>query len=325
GMVDDEVFLTNGCETVASMIADALGITRIVRHEFEIRTIQTHELRQFVERQHTVNQENLVVGASKRPLYESAQLHRHGRFELEADDRSAPSALEEGFELAHQIFGLLLDLDLGIANDAEGALPLDHIAREKAGNEKADHLFERDHAGGGRSLGTREADEAVDLVRHADERIHRLAVARARELERDGEAEIRNERERMRRIDRERGQQRENLPEEMIFEPGPFLFRHIRPFDQHDGLPGQHLAKLAPALLLIARQRANRLPNAGKLFRRGEPVRALDRDAGAQLALEAGNADHEKLIEIVGGNRQEPNELEQGMAVVGRFLEHPAI
>src|SRR5262245_57311194 len=208
GMVDDEVLLTNGCETVAGVIADALGITRIVRDEFEIRTIQTHELRQFVERQHAVNQENLVVRASQRPLYESTQFHRHGRFELEADDRSAPSALEDRLELAHQIFGLLLDLDLGIANDAEGALPLDHIAREKAGNEKTDHLFERDHAGGGRSLGTWQADEAVDLVRHADERIHRLAVARARELERDGEAEIGNERERMRRIDGERGQQR---------------------------------------------------------------------------------------------------------------------
>src|SRR5262249_2651111 len=59
--------------------------------------------------------------------------------------------------------------------------------------------------------------------------------------------------------------------------------------------------------------------------RRGEPVRALDRDAGAQLALEAGNADHEELIEIVGGNRQKPDALEQGMGVVCRFLEDPAV
>src|SRR5262249_58138349 len=120
----------------------------------EIRPIRAPKLRQSVERQYTVNQEILVGGARKRALHESPQLHRHGRLELEADDRSAPSALEDRLELAHKIFGLFLDFDFGIANDAEGTLPFDHVAREKAGGEKANHLFERDHSGGGRSLGS---------------------------------------------------------------------------------------------------------------------------------------------------------------------------
>ena len=63
GMMNNEILLTNGRETVAGVIADAFGITRVVRHEFEIRPIQTHELRQFVEREHAVDQENLVIGA----------------------------------------------------------------------------------------------------------------------------------------------------------------------------------------------------------------------------------------------------------------------
>src|SRR6516165_4896871 len=120
------------------------------------------------------------------------------------------------------MFGLFLELDLGSANDAEGALPLDRVAGEEAGDEKADQLFERDHADSRRSLGSRQADEAVDLVRHADERVHRLAVARARQVQRDGEAEVGNERKWMRGIDGERGEQRENLPKEMVFEPGLF-------------------------------------------------------------------------------------------------------
>ena len=62
-MVDHEIFLTNGRETVAGVIADAFGIPRIVRHEFEIRPIHTHQLRQFVEREHAVDQEHLVIGA----------------------------------------------------------------------------------------------------------------------------------------------------------------------------------------------------------------------------------------------------------------------
>ena len=129
----------------------------------------------------------------------------------------------------------------------------------------------------------------------------------------------------MRGIDGERGEQRKNLPKEMIFEPGLFFFRHFRPFDQHDALLGQHLPQLAPALLLIACQHTDGLPDAGELLRRSEPIRALDRNAGALLALEAGNADHEELIEVVGGNRQKPNTLEQGVGLVCRLLEHAAV
>ncbi len=69
----------------------------------------------------------------KRALHEAAQLRRHRRLELEPDDRAAPAALEHRLELAHQILGLFLDLDLGVADDAEGALPLHRVTRETAG------------------------------------------------------------------------------------------------------------------------------------------------------------------------------------------------
>jgi hypothetical protein len=42
-------------------------------------------------------------------------------------------------------------------------------------------------------------------------------------------------------------------------------------------------------------------------------------------ALEAGHAHHEELVEIVGGNRQKPNALKQGLGVVRSLLEHAAI
>ena len=147
----------------------------------------------------------------------------------------------------------------------------------------------------------------------------------ARKLQRNGETEIGNERERMRRVDGERRQQRKDLPEKIILEPGLLLLGHLRPFDQHDSLLGQHLPKLAPAFLLVAGERAHRLGDAGELFRRGEPVRALDRNAGAQLRFEAGHAHHEELVEIVGGNRQKPDALKQGLGVVRGLFEHAAV
>ena len=129
----------------------------------------------------------------------------------------------------------------------------------------------------------------------------------------------------MRRIDGERREQRENLAKEMILEPGLLLFRHVGPVDQDDALLGQHLPQLAPALLLIARQHRDRLRDARELLGRGEPVRALDGDAGAQLALEAGDADHEELVEIVGRDRQEAHALQQRMGLVGGFFEHAPV
>ncbi len=90
------------------------------------------ELRQLVERQHAVDQEHLVVGDRERALHEAAQLRRHRRFDLEPDHRAAAAALERGLEQPHQVFGLFLDLDVGVADDAERALPLHRVARETA-------------------------------------------------------------------------------------------------------------------------------------------------------------------------------------------------
>ena len=65
----------------------------------------------------------------------------------------------------------------------------------------------------------RQFDEPLDLARHAHERAHAAIVAQMRELQGDGEAEIGNEGKRMRGIDRERRQNRENMKQEIIFEP----------------------------------------------------------------------------------------------------------
>jgi hypothetical protein len=273
-----------------------------------------------------IDQKHLVVAAAERPLDECSQLGRHQCFELEPDHRSASAPLEHRLELAHQVFRLFLDFDFGVADDAEGALSLDRITRKQATDEQARGLFEGDHPRRRRAVRARQADEPFDLVGNADQRVHRLAVADPRQLQRDGETEIGNEGKRMCRIDRERRQQWENLAQEIVLEPGLFLLAHVGPVDQHDALLGQHLAQLAPALLLIARQHGNSLADAGELFGRSEPIRRLDRgDAQLQLALQAGHADHEKLIEIVGGNGKKPDALQQGLGVVGCFLEHPTI
>ena len=91
---------------------------------------------------------------------------RHRRFELEADHVAAAAALQRRLVRAHQIFGFFLDLDVTVAQHAEGALALDVEAGEQLGDEQADDGLEPDEAqllvlG----IVAAEADEALELAR----------------------------------------------------------------------------------------------------------------------------------------------------------------
>ena len=251
-----------------------------------------------------------------------AQFLRHLGFDFEPDHRSAPPPLQRGLEQANQIFGLFLDFEFGVPDDAERALALDGIAGEQPADEQAGGLFQRDQphrailAGG-------QADEAIDLAGHADQRVHRLAVGDPRQLQRDGEAEARDEREGMRRIDRQRRQQREDVVEEMILDPGSLGLGDIAAIDENDADLGQDAAQIAPDRLLVVGELRDRLVDEDKLLGGRQPVGAALGDAFAHLGLDAGDADHEELIKVIGGNRQKSHPLQRGMAGIDRLPPAP--
>ena len=70
-------------------------------------------------------------------------------------------------------------------------------------------------------------------------------------MQRHGKSEARDEREGMRRIDRQRRQQRENIVEEMILDPGSLGLGDIAAIDQNDADLGQDAAQIAPDRLLV--------------------------------------------------------------------------
>ena len=129
----------------------------------------------------------------------------------------------------------------------------------------------------------------------------------------------------MRRIDRERRQQRENVVKEMILDPGPLGLGDVATVDQNDADLGQDAAQIAPDRLLIDGELRNRLVDQDKLFGGRQTVGAALRDALPDLGLDAGDPDHEELVKVIGRNRQKPDPLERGMAGIDRFLQHPAI
>ena len=65
--------------------------------------------------------------------------------------------------------------------------------------------------------------------------------------------------------------------------------------------------------------------DGGELLRDGHAVVRQFLDAERLVRLEAGDADHEEFVEIVGRDRQEADALEQRMLRVARFLEHAPV
>ena len=324
GVMDDQILLPDRREDIATVIAHAFRMARHIGYEFEVGPVEPRQLRQFVHRQHAIDQQNLVVRGGERALHKGAQFLRHLGFDFQADHRSAPPPLQRGLEQAHQIFGFFLDFEFGVADDPEGALTFDGIAGEQPADEQTGGLLQRDQPD--RAVpGGRQADEAVDLAGHANERVHRLAVGDPRQMQRDGKSEARDERKRMRRIDRERRQQRENVVKEMVLDPGPLGFGDVATVDQNDADLRQDSAQIAPDRLLIDGEPRNRLVDQDKLFGGRQTVGAALRDALPDLGLDAGDPDHEELVKVIGRNRQKPDPLERGMAGIDRFLEHPAV
>src|SRR4051812_28157600 len=98
-------------------------------------------------------------------------------------------------------------------------------------------------------------------------------------MQRDGEAEAWDERKRMRRIDRERRQQREDVMEEMILDPGPLRLGHLLAVDKDDPDVRQDAAQIAPDRLLVGRELGDGLVDQDELFGWRQPVGAALDDA----------------------------------------------
>ncbi len=232
--------------------------------------------------------------------------------------------LQRGLVEPYEIFGLFLDFNFRVADGAECALPLHCVAGKKPANMQRSRFLKRNQTKAVIAAAW-QPDETFDLLRHADERVHRLAVFHARELQRYGEGKIGNERERMRGIDGQRRQQWEYVSEKVLLQPVAFRLLEVVSFDQNNVGCCERRTKLEPALLLIAGELGDCLSDARKLLRGREPVRALRRDALALLALETGNAHHEKFVEVVGRDRQEADTFQQRMLLVGRLLQHAPV
>ncbi len=98
------------------------------------------------------------------------------------------------------------------------------------------------------------------------------------------------------------------------------------PVDERDALRGERRLHVVGedarvAVHELVRALADRVEHLARRQARG----GRDRDARRHAALEAGDADHEELVQVGREDREEPHPLQQRLARVLRELEHALV
>ncbi len=270
-VMNGEVFLLDRQETVAAIIAHALGKARIVGLELEIGPVQRHEFGEIVEREHPVDLKRFIRRHVQFIGDERTQRLRHVGRDFEANDGAPAATFQRRLEEEHQILGLLLDFQIAVANDPEEPLPAQEIAGEKPLRVHGDERLER-HEPLARAPCARQLNEAFDLGRQTHERLQCLSIPRPNQLQRQCEAKVGNEGKGMRRINRERRQHREDSVEEMVLEPLALRLRQLGRLENDNADFGDLAAQLAPAPQLLVCEPDDALADFHELLGGRQPI-----------------------------------------------------
>ncbi len=328
-MVDQDVLLADSRETVAAVIADPLGEARLEQFELQVRPVGGDQLAELGQAQYAIHQHHVLRLGAEALDDETPQFRLHGGLDLDAHDEPQPPLLQQRLELAHQILGLFLHLDVGIADQAEHPLGLQLAAREQVIQEQRHQSFERQEAARrllrAVGLGARQLPEPGGLGRHGHQGMHLAIVGQALQLQRHAEAEVGDEGERMGRIDGQRGQDREQLAQEHLLQPLALDVGDVAGIQYAQALGGQLGPDLLPQPLLHGHQIGGRCVHPLQLLAGGQAILAEHPDALAHLTFQASHAHHVELVEVVGRDRQEPEPLEQRMVGVVALFQHPFV
>jgi hypothetical protein len=130
----------------------------------------------------------------------------------------------------------------------------------------------------------------------------------------------------VRRVDSERGEDREHLGPEVLGQPAALGRVQLAPVQRPDPGPGQRRLDVVPPergvpgdqLLRAQRHLHERLPG-------GPPVRGPDAEAHVQPPLQPGDPDHVELVQVAGENREELHPFQQRQPAVLGLGQHARV
>ncbi len=169
-------------------------------------------------------------------------------------------------------------------------------------------------------------DEAVEPFRHLDAGEALLSGLRIGREHAEREGEPGDVREGLAGPDGERSQHGKDLALEVRLEPLQLLVLAVRDACDLDPGPGERRPQLAlPEMCLATRELEDALPDRREGLGRGEPVDGANGEPGLVQLEQAGDADHEELVEVLGEDRGELDALEEWQRQVLRDLEDPRV
>ncbi|MNZ84986.1 hypothetical protein D3C78_1037600 [compost metagenome] len=236
-------------------------------------------------------------------------------------------------QLAAQGAGQVVDLfgvqrQVGVTGQAELVAALHLHALEQVVGVRMDHRRQEHIVGAGATHLFRHPDDPRQQARGRDDRQARIAAEGVDTLELDDEVEalVHQQRERVGRVEADRGDDRGDFVAEVAAHPGLELGCPVTPADEADmvlfQLGQQHVVEdrvlalhLAVHQVADACQRLMRLQAVGTGLFTGE----------VDLLLQAGDADLEELVEVAGEDQQELEAFEQRVVLVQRLFQHTDI
>ena len=242
--------------------------------------------------------------------------------DLDAHDLAEAPAPQLVLDRLEQVVGLVGDREVGVAGDAEDRGVDDLHAREELVEVLGDQLLERHE---GVPVGQRhEARQHLGRDLHAGE--HLRVADRVVDDDAERQREVGDVGERAPEADRERRQDREDLAPEALVEALSLVGGDVVEAHDADAVLVQRRAQV---LLQRARLALHVVGDLGadRVERLARRAAVLERrlDAGVDLVVQARDPDHEELVEVVGGDRDELQPLEQRHGLVLRELDHALV
>ena len=112
---------------------------------------------------------------------------------------------------------------------------------------------------------------------------------------------------------------------EIIIQPLAFVRLQIGDLGDDDALARKVVSQSAPALLLLFDEFRHSMLDQRELLGGRQRIVGHGRHARAHLAEQARDAHHEEFVEVVRGNGEETQLLQQREIAVRGFLEHAAV
>ena len=288
-------------------------------HGLEVRPVEVGDGEQPGQVEHPADLVAVVLAKTESTTEQRLRRGRHRPLDLEPHGRAEASTAELLLDREEQVVGLvLLDLEVGVARDPEEVVLLDLHPVEEGVEVGLDDLVDQDEV---RRL---DLEQPRQDLRDLDPREPALAGLGIAQPDRDRQAERRDVGERVSRIDGQRREHREDLVEEALAE-GLVVLGDRRVVEQLDPLGGERAPDRDVDRRVVGDEFEDARAGGRELLVGSAPIGRTGDLAGLDLLAQAGHADLEELIEVVGEDGQELHPLEQRIALVASLMQDARI